>query len=113
MPPPPAETLIVANADLPPPLQWFRDGKSLDRNALIGPAIAFPPDGSLLDLAGGELIAKVRDGQAPFTWLINGSPIVSNANGRQIQVTAPEEGFVSLSVIDRNGMSTKAQFRLK
>ena len=113
MPPPPAETLIVANADLPPPLQWFRDGKSLDQNALIGPAIAFPPDGSLLDLAGGELIAKVRDGQAPFTWLINGSPIVSNANGRQIQVTAPEEGFVSLSVIDRNGMSAKAQFRLK
>jgi len=113
LPAPPPATLIVANADLPPPLQRFRDRRNLDPTAVLGPAIAFPPDGSLLELAGGTLIAKVRDGQAPFTWLLNGTPISKAARDRQLQVPAPGVGYVSLSVVDGNGQSAQTRFRLK
>ena len=67
-PPPPPATLLVANAELPRPLQRF-DGRGAEV-AAGAPQIAFPPDGAVVE--GAALMVRVRDGAGPFTWLANG-----------------------------------------
>src|SRR5690606_28431505 len=74
LPPPPAGTLIVANAGLQQPLRNFRPRDALFRPAAGAPQVAFPPDGAVL-YGDGSLVLKVRDGEAPFTWMADGRPV--------------------------------------
>ncbi|MGZ9809071.1 penicillin-binding protein 1C [Pseudoroseicyclus sp. H15] len=107
LPPPPPETLILANASLPTPLRRFApEGAAA---AAPGPRIAFPPDGALVE--GAELIARVSDGQAPFTWLANGA-VVAQSQRRDVPL-ALGAGFSSLTVIDSAGRSASAQVELR
>ncbi len=112
LPPPPPAALTVSNAELPQPLQRFRGRNALFEKPKDAPTVAFPPDGSEVELDGGFLVVKVRDGVAPFTWLANGKPFAVATYERQSVLETEGAGFITLSVIDAKGRSARAEIRL-
>ncbi|WP_456386401.1 penicillin-binding protein 1C [Profundibacter sp.] len=110
--PPPPETLMVSNAQLPLPLQRFRGRNALFERPKDAPSVAFPPDGSSVEVGDGFLVVKVRDGIAPFTWLANGKPFEVATYDRQSLLEIAGPGFVLLSVIDAKGRSARARISL-
>ncbi len=113
LPPPPPATLIVANARLPQPLQRFRPRGSLAVGPLEPLELAFPPDGAEVETDGATLLAKVRGGTAPFTWLANGTPVAIAERARETVLPISGAGFLTLSVIDAAGRSARVSIRLR
>lgn len=111
-PPAPGATLLVANADLPQPLQRFRPRDAAFSAPPDAPAVAFPPDGAEVELLAAGLKVRVQGGTAPFTWLVDGTPVLTAARDREAMLTLPGAGFVTLSVIDAQGRSARAQVRV-
>ncbi|WP_430465676.1 penicillin-binding protein 1C [Tabrizicola sp.] len=112
-PPAPPATLLVANAQLPQPLQRFRSRSAAFEPAANAPAVAFPPDGAEVELLQGGLLARVEGGTAPFTWLANGAPVALSLRDRAVMLPGLGAGFVTLSVIDATGQSARATVRLR
>lgn len=110
--PPPPSTLTVSNAELPLPLRKFRDRNALFEKAKDAPSVAFPPDGSTVSVTDGFLVVKVRDGAPPFTWLANGEPFEIGTYERQSILETTGVGFITLSVIDAEGRSARANISL-
>lgn len=106
--PPPPETLIVSHDRLPQNLQRFRPRGALSPQE--GPRIAFPPDGAIVE--GDILVAKVRDGDAPFTWLANGAPVLQG-HTREVQIDGLGPGFSDLTVIDARGRAARVAVQLR
>jgi len=77
------------------------------------PTVAFPPNGAEVELMTDGLLLRVRGGVGPFTWLVDGQPVVVAARGREAVVPSLGPGFVVLSVIDGDGRSARAQVRLR
>ena len=113
LPPPPPATLIVSTAALPQPLQRFRPRNAVFAAAPDAPVLAFPPDGALVELAGGLLRVKVSDGVPPFTWMADGVPLVLNSRVREESLPLTGPGFVTLSVIDAKGRSARVSIGLQ
>lgn len=111
-PPAPAATLLVSNPQLPLPLQRFRPRGAVFAAAPDAPAVAFPPDGSEVELLPSGLKVSVRGGTAPFTWLLDGAPVAVATREREAMLPSPGTGFVTLSVIDAAGRSARATVRL-
>jgi len=112
LPPPPPETLLLETAELPHPLRRFKGRRAIFEVPPDAPKMAFPPDGARLARTGVGVSVKVRDGRAPFTWLANGAPILTGVHTREAQLPLMEEGFVQLSVIDKDGRAARATIRL-
>ncbi|MCL7464213.1 penicillin-binding protein 1C [Phaeovulum sp. NW3] len=113
LPPPPPATLLVPHARLPQPLQRFRPRGVLVPDAPgDAPELAFPPDGAEVEAQGG-LVAKLRGGTPPFTWLANGAPVALAERGREVLLPLSGPGFVTLTVIDGGGRSAAASVRLR
>jgi penicillin-binding protein 1C len=113
LPPPPPDTLILANAQLPQPLQRFRGRSAVFKPAADAPVLAFPPDGARLPLElDMPLVVKIRDGLPPFSVLANGAALITGAQGREIALPWRGKGFVSLSVIDARGRAARAEIRV-
>ncbi|MEO6300966.1 MAG: penicillin-binding protein 1C, partial [Paracoccaceae bacterium] len=112
-PPPPPETLLVANAQLPQPLRHFRSRSAAFEPDATDPAIGFPPNGSEVDLLPEGLMVRVEGGTAPFTWLANGAPVSMADPDRETVLAALGKGFVTLSVIDAEGRSARTSVRLR
>jgi penicillin-binding protein 1C len=112
-PPAPPATLLVANAQLPQPLQRFRSRSAAFEAAADGPTVAFPPNGAEVELLPTGLLAKVEGGTAPFTWLANGAPVALSLRDRAVMLPGLGTGFVTLSVIDAAGRSARATVRLR
>ncbi len=112
LPPPPPETLLLETSELPGPLQRFKGRRAVFQVPPDAPKLAFPPDGARLALNDAGVIVKVRDGRAPFTWLANGAPILRSVQTREAQLPLFEQGFVQLSVIDKDGRAARATIRL-
>ena len=113
LPPAPPETLLAANAQLPQPLAHFRSRTAAFAPEAQGPRIGFPPDGSEVELLPEGLLVRVEGGTAPFTWLANGTPVVTADRAREQVLAALGRGFVTLSVIDAQGRSARASVRLR
>ena len=114
LPPPPPETLIVANGALPLPLQRFRGRQAVFRPAADAPVLAFPPNGAELPLDGDTpLVVKIREGAPPFTVLADGAPVATGVRVREIALPWRGKGFVQLSVIDAKGRATRADIRVE
>ena len=114
LPPPPPETIIVSNAELPPPLQRFRGRRAVFEAPKDAPELAFPPDGALVPLEEDmPLVVKIRDGRPPFSVLADGAPVVTGARAREIELPIRVKGFVNLSVIDAAGRSARAVIRVE
>ena len=111
-PPAPAATLLVANAQLPRPLQKFRSRFAAFDVGAGAPAVAFPPDGAEVELLPDGLLVRVRGGDAPFTWLADGVPLAVAMDARETMLALPGPGFVILSVIDAAGRSARASVRV-
>ncbi len=110
--PPPRAALIVSNAQLPRPLQRFRPRDAVFAGDPDAPVLTFPPDGAEVEALGGVLVAKVRAGMPPFTWLADGVPVALASRERELLLTLPGPGFVTLSVIDAKGRSARASITL-
>jgi penicillin-binding protein 1C len=113
LPAPPPATLILPNARLPQPLQRFRSRNAVFAAADGGPQIAFPPDGAEVEAAGGILTARVRDGEPPFSWMVNGAPLAIGERDRETQLSLGANGFYRLSVIDAKGQSAAVSITLR
>lgn len=112
LPPPPPSTLILPNSRLPAPLRQFRPrGADLLADA-EAPKVDFPPDGAEIDSADGFIAVRVRDGVAPFLWLVNGAPAAVGEPGRETALSLEGRGFYSLTVIDAAGRSAVSHVRL-
>lgn len=111
LPPAPAATLLVENARLPLPLQRFRPRGAIGLS-MAAPEIAFPPDGAEVDLDGAPLLARVRGGVAPFTWLANGHPLVIGNSAREVHLPLPAGSALTLSVIDATGQAARVRVAL-
>ncbi|MGR3371938.1 MAG: penicillin-binding protein 1C [Pseudooceanicola nanhaiensis] len=113
LPPPPAEALVLGGSDLPAPLRRFR-GRSA---ALIpdadAPALAFPPDGAVLEMGAGGVPVRVRDGTPPFTWLVSGAPALTGTRARHALLDGLERGFSEITVIDAEGRAARARIELE
>ncbi|HET7156995.1 MAG TPA: penicillin-binding protein 1C [Hyphomicrobiaceae bacterium] len=116
----PSGALRVANADLPPPLKRFREGATDDGAAggYLEPAvkISFPPDRSEIEVEGGEstgVVVKAEGGVLPLTWLLDGEPIASDPQRRDVELPAGGRGFFKLAVIDARGRADRVSIRLK
>lgn len=107
----PPATLLVANAQLPPPLQQFRARGAVFVDA--GPKLSFPPDGAEVDLLPEGLLVRVEGGTAPYTWLADGAPVATGIADTALMLDHLGAGFVTLSVIDAQGQSARATVRLR
>ena len=113
LPPPPPETLILANAQLPLPLQRFRGRSAVFKPAADAPVLAFPPDGARLPLDDDmPLVVKIREGVPPFSVLADGAALITGAHGREIALPWHGKGFVKLAVIDARGRAARAEIRV-
>ncbi|WP_299684960.1 penicillin-binding protein 1C [uncultured Tateyamaria sp.] len=99
LPPPPTDTLILTQGELPSRLRRFEPTAARD----TGPEVTFPPDGALL--ATPDTVVKVRGGSLPLTVLVNGQPIETRQRGRQIDLGRLGPGYTDISVIDAQGQS--------
>lgn len=116
LPPPPPQTLTVPNAGLPLPLRRFA-ARGEASAAAVRPAapdslqLTFPPDGAEMD-SKGDLTAKARGGQPPYTFLLNGQPAALRQSQPSAILPNPGPGFARLTVIDATGASATAAIRL-
>ncbi|MEO0746110.1 MAG: penicillin-binding protein 1C, partial [Pseudomonadota bacterium] len=99
LPPPPPDTLIVTQAQLPQHLRRFGDSGA----GSGGPEVAFPPDGAVL--AAPDTVLKIRGGRLPLTVLVNGAPVEVQQRSRQIALGPLGPGFSDIAVIDAQGQS--------
>ncbi|SJZ70135.1 penicillin-binding protein 1C [Consotaella salsifontis] len=111
LPGPPPGILASAGAGLPPPLKRF--GRAAEKaDARLRPEIAYPPNAARVELVGqgadSDLFLKVRNGEPPFTWYVDGAPIAQNLDGRQAAWRPQEPGFVEISVVDKAGAAARA-----
>jgi penicillin-binding protein 1C len=113
LPPPPPATLIVANAQLPQPLQRFRNRNAVFEAAPDAPLVAFPPDGAEVERLADGVLVRVRGGRAPYTWLADGLPVQIGVRDAETVLALPGTGFVTLSVIDAMGRSARTVVRLR
>ncbi len=59
------------------------------------------------------LALKVNGGTAPFTWLIDGVPVIAAEPRRDAFWEGAGRGFARLSVIDARGASATARIRIE
>jgi penicillin-binding protein 1C len=107
LPAPPPNALLLSNAALPAQLQRFEGRRGLQTEDPFAPKLAFPPNGARLAEVE-TLVAKVKDGQGPFTWLVNGAPVEHAVRDRQVDLGRFGKGFVALAVIDAKGRSARS-----
>lgn len=118
----PADALLAANADLPPPLRRLDRAGSQEGVAAL--RIAYPPDGARVDLGltnargsgprpGGDgVILKVSGGVPPLTWMIDGMPVARTLR-RQSSWNPDGAGFARISVLDATGASDSVAVRIE
>lgn len=119
--PQPADAIVATVAQLPPPLRHLRQDvpKTVAAMAAPGLKLAFPPAGAKIDLAASalagrsELNLKVAGGAPPFTWLVDGAPVLPPTRRRETAWQPPGKGFVRISVIDAAGASESVEVRLQ
>ncbi|QZO02398.1 penicillin-binding protein 1C [Chenggangzhangella methanolivorans] len=108
--PPAPQSALLAFADLPEPLKRFRPAGAPLPVAGVREAaplaVAFPPDGARVELAGGDLSLKAAGGVAPFRWLVDGRPLPPERR-REAFWSAPGPGFARVTVMDATGASAR------
>ncbi|HET99735.1 MAG TPA: penicillin-binding protein 1C, partial [Aurantimonas coralicida] len=113
LPGPPPGILASAGGGLPPPMRRVGRAAELTQAGLL-PEIVFPPNAAKVEIGlgrgeGADLFLKVRNGRPPFTWYVDGRPVVRDALERQSNWRASEPGFVDIAVVDAAGAAARSQ----
>jgi penicillin-binding protein 1C len=58
-------------------------------------------------------VLRVMGGRRPLTFLVDGSPLVANPARREVQWNPPGPGFYRLTVLDADGVTTRAAVRVR
>ncbi|MEP3345060.1 MAG: penicillin-binding protein 1C [Litoreibacter sp.] len=103
LPSPPRDALLVGNAQLPQPLRRFTSRAEQRGVAQDHPKVAFPPDGARVSRRGGAVTVQIRDGVAPFTWMQDGTPVLTNSWDRQARLFPSGRGYLKVRIIDAHG----------
>lgn len=112
--PPPPETLIVSNAQLPQPLQRFEARDALKRAAADKPDIVFPPSGARLAASPDmPLVLKLRGGTPPYAVFANGQVKELGLRAAEVSLGPMAQGFFELSVVDAAGRSASAEIEIR
>jgi penicillin-binding protein 1C len=117
----PPDSIVATSAHLPPPLRHLRQDVPKTVAAMTTPTLrlAFPPEGAKIDLAASaadgqtQLNLKVAGGAPPYTWLVDGAPVLSPTRRREAVWQPPGKGFMRISVIDGTGASESVSVRLQ
>jgi penicillin-binding protein 1C len=120
-PSPPAGAILARSTEaLPPALQDFhRETKIAEAaKALPPPAIAFPPNGSVLPLPAPtdkeqSITLKADGGRSPLTWLVNGELVGSFDRFAAATYRPGGEGLARVTVVDADGRSDSSEIRFK
>ncbi len=97
-------------AQLPPSLR--RLGEEPQAAAEIDELeITFPPDGAEIALTG-SIPLSAEGGQGPFTWLVDGAPLMIGQARAEAAWLPPTPGFARIVVLDSSGQSAEASVRL-
>ncbi|MCP4823022.1 MAG: penicillin-binding protein 1C, partial [Shimia sp.] len=107
--PPPPETILLGNAQLPEPLRKFRGREAVFASSSDRLTLSFPPNGARLADMGEGITIKVKNGTQPFTVLANGAPVVTNVRRQEVVLPLVGQGASTLTVIDANGKSERVQ----
>lgn len=110
LPAPPADTLLLPNAQLPTHLQRFRIDTD---HQVAGVKLAFPPDGALLSPGADGLTIRVRDGRPPYSVLADGAVLATGLRVPEFTLPLRGPGFTTLSVIDSAGASDRVRIELR
>jgi len=108
-------------ASLPPPLRHLRKDapKTMAATNVASLKIAYPPDGSKVDLGLSQgavdtrLALKALGGAPPLMWFINGAPLGAPDARRQTAWKPDGAGFARVSVIDAKGATDSIFVRLE
>ena len=119
--PMPPDAITASATQLPPPLRHLRQDIPKTVLAMATPTLklAFPPEGARIDLAASSidgralLNLKVSGGAPPFTWLVDGAPVLQPTRRRESAWQPDGRGFVRISVIDAAGASESVSVRLQ
>ncbi|KPF67664.1 penicillin-binding protein 1C [Bosea sp. AAP35] len=119
--PQPPHAIVATSAHLPPPLRHLRQDVPKTVAAMTTPSLrlAFPPEGARIDLSAStadgrpELNLKVAGGAPPYTWLVDGAPVLAPTRRRESAWQPPGKGFLRISVIDGTGASESVSVRLQ
>ena len=106
--PAPADAQLAWDSgSLPERLRFIGRGEQRHR----GPRMLFPmPDATLL--ANAKPVQFAAEGGAPpYTWLVNGLPVATTAQGR-VQWQPDASGFAIATVIDASGEYDRVAFRI-
>ncbi len=115
LPPPPSGVRAVRNIDLPLTLRRFKE-PGAEAHGEPHVAIAFPPDKAELEQPPAdapEIVLKAEGGALPLTWLVDGTPLETNADTREAIWKPDGQGFARISVIDASGRADRVTVRLR
>ncbi|SDW48322.1 penicillin-binding protein 1C [Thiocapsa roseopersicina] len=122
LPPAPPGILTTTSAELPPPLRRVQDPRAASGGQSLGgaqaPQIAYPPEGARVELGLGrgraaDLVLRVRDGVPPFTWFVDGAPVLREPYARTARWTPDGPGYVAISVVDARGGAARVSVFLE
>ncbi|KPA20402.1 Penicillin-binding protein 1F [Shimia sp. SK013] len=105
--PPPPETILSANAQLPEPLRKFRGRNAVFEAPSDGLKLVFPPDGARLAAGNEGVTIKFKHGTRPFTVLANGLPVATRLRRQEVALPMVGKGASTLTVIDAEGRSDR------
>ncbi|MDR0809091.1 MAG: penicillin-binding protein 1C, partial [Gemmobacter sp.] len=77
------------------------------------PVVTFPPEGAEVERLDGQIVLKLRGGRAPFTVLADGVPLRTGLRAREALLPMVSAGFVTLSVVDAEGRSSRVRLWLR
>jgi penicillin-binding protein 1C len=117
----PDDAIVAATHELPPPLRHMRKDLPKTTTALTSASlrVAFPPDGSQLELAppqAGEaasFLLKITGGAPPFTAYLNGRPIAFATSRRSLELRPEGLGFARISIVDGRGDTDSVSVRMQ
>jgi penicillin-binding protein 1C len=120
LPSAPPGVVLARNDELPAVLQRFRPHSlpevATSDSGRVPLSIAFPPDGARVDLSGtgGSVLAlKINGGVAPFTWFVDGLPILKEEFRRDSFWDKPNLGFARISIVDAAGKTATTHIRIE
>ena len=108
LPPPPADALLLGNAQLPQHLRRFDPPR-----AAPALTVTFPPDGATLAADPMGVPIKLRGGTPPFTLLADGRVVMHGSRTTEMLAPVSGRGFTTLSVIDADGRTGRVSVQLR